>query len=274
MSPQDWLAAFQEIGDGVRAATGSLAGTEAGRAELTQGAGGDTTVEIDRVAEAVAFERLERLAARGERFSVVSEEVGRKTYGADFPLVMMDPIDGSLNAKQGLPLFAVMLSLLDGPTLGDTLVGYVQNLVSGSTWHAIRGEGAFHQGSRIAALPMQRHMRTFDLVALESSPRSVIKMEPLLRQAAKVRILGSMALSIVHTATGGIDVFAAPFLARAFDMSASLLFLAEAGGVASDLEGRPVTGLGAGLESRTTLLCASDPAYHAEALRVLHETVG
>ena len=187
---------------------------------------------------------------------------------------MIDPIDGSLNAKQGIPLFAVMLSLLDGPTLGDTLVGYVQNLVSGDTWHAVRGEGAFKNAARLSLLPMRRGRTEFEIVALESSPGSVAKTEPLLRRAAKIRILGSMALSIVHTATGGIDIFAAPFKARAFDMSASLLVLSEAGGVATDLDGRPVTTLRGGLDERTTLLCASDQAYHAQALEALHEAVG
>jgi len=249
-------------------------GTETGRAELSLGAGGDTTVEIDRAAEAIAFEVLDRVAAQGERFSVLSEEAGRRSYGAEFPLVMIDPIDGSLNAKQGIPLFAVMLSLLDGPALGDTLVGFVQNLVSGDTWHAMRREGAFHNRTPLSALPMRRGRRDFEMVALESSPGAVARTEPLLRRAGKIRILGCMALSIVHTATGGVDVFVAPFKARAFDMSASLLILRESGGVATDLEGRPVAGIRGGLEARTTLLCASDGAYHAQALEALAGVVG
>ena len=244
-------------------------GTEAGRAELTVGAGGDTTVEIDRQAESEALAILERVASGGERFSVLSEEIGHRSFGADYPLVLIDPIDGSLNAKQGLPLFAVMLSLLDGPTLGDTVAGYVVNAVSGERWHAVRGGGAFRNGEPIAALPMRRAHHDFEMVALESSPRSVLKAEKLLRRAGKIRILGCMALSIVHTATGGIDVFLAPFRARAFDMSASLLLLAEAGGTATDLEGRPVGSVQAGLDHRTTLLCASDPDYHRQALEAL-----
>ena len=269
MTPEEWISVFTEIGERVRAATAGLVGTEEGRAELSQGAGGDTTVEIDRKAEAVTLEVLERLAAGGERFSVLSEEIGHRSFGADFPLVMVDPIDGSLNAKQGIPLFALMLSLLDGPTLGETAAGYVLNLVSGDTWHAVRGRGAFRNAARLQPLPMRRARHDFEMVALESSPRSVFKTEPLLRRAGKLRVLGCMALSIVHTATGGIDVFVAPFRARAFDMSASLLILAEAGGTASDLDGRPISAVRAGLDQRTTLLCASDPAYHEQALAAL-----
>lgn len=226
---------------------------------------------MDRLAEAAALEELEALAATGERFSILSEEVGARSLGAPFPLVLIDPIDGSLNAKQGLPLYAVMLTLLDGPTLGDARVGYVLNVVSGETWVAVRGEGASLNGTRLRPLPMRRGRHDFELVALESSPGSVGRAAALLARTSKVRILGSMALSIAHTAAGGIDVFVAPFAARAFDMSASLLLLQETGGVASDLEGNPVGGVRAGLDQRTTLVCASDATYHQRAVDALRE---
>jgi len=265
----EWVSLFAEIGESVRAATAHLVGTEEGRLELSQGAGGDTTVEIDRLAESVVLERLQRAASEGARFSVLSEEVGHRNLGAEWPLVLVDPIDGSLNAKQGIPVFAVMLALLDGPRLGDARVGYVLNLATGDTWHAVRGVGAYRNLQDLGTLPMQRGHRDFEMVALESSPRSVIRARPLLERAAKIRVLGCMALSIVHTATGGVDVFCAPFKARAFDMAASLLILREAGGMASDCDGADVYAVTAGLEGRTSLLCASDVAYHTQALALM-----
>src|SRR5216683_506674 len=84
----------------VRATVLPLAGTEPGRAQLTVGAGGDRTMELDRAAEADVFAELEALAGRGERFAVLSEEAGHRKFGADYPLVLVDPVDGSLNAKQ------------------------------------------------------------------------------------------------------------------------------------------------------------------------------
>lgn len=260
---------FAEIGERVRASAVPLAGTEPGRAELSTGAGGDTTVEIDRLAETAALDVLERLAGSGERFSVLSEEIGERSFGAPFPLVLIDPIDGSLNAKQGLPLYAVMLSVLDGPRLEDTVAGYVLNLVSMDAWYAVRGGGAYLRGERLRPLRPRPGRHQFELVAVESSPRSLARAEPVLRLASKVRILGSMALSIAHTASGGIDVFLAPFAARAFDMSASLLILSEAGGLATDLEGAGLGAVRAGLDQRTTLLCASDAALHGRALEAL-----
>lgn len=246
----------------------AAAGTEAGRAEHGRGAGGDTTVAIDRDAENLALSVLARVAAGGQRFAVLSEEIGRRSFGADYPLILIDPIDGSLNAKQGLPVYAVMLSLLEGPRLGDAAAGLVLNLASGERWQAARGGGVTRNGRPVRVLERRRPPARFDfeMVALESSPRSVTGAAALLARASKVRILGSMALSIVHTATGGADVFAAPFRARAFDMSASLLMLRELGGMATDCDGADVFAVEAGLESRTTLLCSAFPDAVARAL--------
>ena len=90
-----------------------------------------------------------------------------------------------------------------------------------------------------------------------------------MRRAAKLRILGSMALSIAHAATGGFDVFCSPLRARVFDMTASVLILREVGGVATDLKGRALDELEVGFEVRTTLLAAADGGAHRLALEIL-----
>ena len=247
-----------------------LAGTEAGRAPLAVGAGGDRTMELDRAAEAVVFGRLEGAADDGELFSVLSEEAGRRSFGADFPLVLVDPVDGSLNAKQGLPFFGLMLTLLDGPTVGDTVAGYVLNLVTGEEWKAIRKQGAWRDGERLEVQPPEDRGR-IGLIGLESNPRSLVAAQGLVTSSSKIRILGSMALSIAHTAAGAFDAFCAPVPMRVFDMSASLLILAEAGGVATDHKGESLAALTANLETRTTLLCSPSAELHAAALKAIRQ---
>jgi myo-inositol-1(or 4)-monophosphatase len=245
-----------------------LAGTDAGRLPLDIGAGGDRTMELDRAAEAVVLQELAALHDRGERFSVLSEEVGLRSFGAEHPLVLVDPVDGSLNAKQGVPVFGLMLAVLDGPTIDDALAGCVLNLNNGELWTAIRGQGAWRAGKPLSVIPRQDAGR-IQVLGLESTTRSIAVARPLIERAAKIRILGSMALSIAHTASGGFDVFCAPIPVRVFDMAASLLLLSEAGGVATDLEGKRVGPLPASLECRTTLLCAPTRELHAEALKTL-----
>jgi myo-inositol-1(or 4)-monophosphatase len=229
------------------------------------GAGGDRTVGVDHAAEAAVFAVLEELAQGGEEFSVLSEEVGLRRFGADLPLVLVDPVDGSLNAKQGIPFFNVMLALVDGRTIGDVAVGSVVNLSSGERWTAVRGQGTQHDGRAVRPLQLEQRGR-IELLGLESSPRSLKAAQPLIERSSKVRVLGSMALSMAHTAAGGIDVFCAPVPMRVFDMAASLLMLSEAGGVATDLGGQALDGLVCDLKTRTTLLCSADRDLHAMAL--------
>jgi len=252
----------------VRAVVTPLAGTAEGRLQLEMGAGGDRTMEVDRAAEAAVFAELQTLADHGAQFSVLSEEAGLRRFGADHPLVVVDPVDGSLNAKQGIPLFNVMLALLDGPTIGDVAVGSVVNLSNGERFTAVKGHGAEHDERRLEVIPRQHHDR-IDLLGLESTPRSLKAASGLIERSGKVRILGSMALSMAHTAAGGLDVFCAPVPMRVFDMAASLLIIAEAGGVATDTQGRGLGSLECTLATRTTLLCAADRETHALALKAL-----
>ena len=264
----DWLEVFSRAGAGVRRAVAPLAGTEAGRKAYHVGAGGDTTVEVDRAAESAVFSELGALAERGVRFSVLSEEAGHRDFGAPFPLILVDPVDGSLNAKEGVPLFGLMLAVLDGPTLADTAAGLVMNLATGETWTAVRGRAAWRGGERLEVLSRSVRGR-IELVGLESTPRALRAAQPLVERSAKIRILGSMALSIVLTASGALDVFCAPIPVRVFDTAASLLVLREAGGVSSAIDGRQLDALTCDLTTRTTLLCAPTRALHAEALDIL-----
>jgi len=183
----------------------------------------------------------------------------------------VDPIDGSLNAKQGIPLYSTMLSVLDGPQIGDVLAGYVLNLVSGEEWTAVRGGGAFRDGQPLRALA-PRNGNSLELLGLESSPRSILKARGLMEKADKVRILGSMAISIAHTAAGSFDAFCCPIEARLFDMTASVLVVREAGAAFSDVDGRDIGARAVGLDRRSSLMVGATPELHALALRLYKET--
>ena len=269
MNDAAWLEVFHRIGERVSEAVSPLLGTEAGRVELGRGAGGDRTVALDERAEEVALAELQGLAASdGERFSVLSEEAGRIDLGAPYPVVFVDPVDGSVNAKRGVPVAGVMLSLLDGPTLDDVRIGVVHNLYSGERWHAVRDAGLHRQGRRVT--PYVPDRPRIEVVGIESSPRNLPPALPLAMQASKVRLLGSIAISLAAAAAGAMDVFCSAMPARAFDMTAGILMLREVGGIATDFEGRPLGGVEAGLKDRSTLLCAASPDMHDRALASLH----
>ena len=96
------------------------------------GLGGDETTAIDRAAEEVILARIGEAAG-----AVVSEEIGR--VGAGLPLVVVDPIDGSLNAKRGIPFFSLSIAVAEGETMDDVVFGFVHDFGSREEWTARRG---------------------------------------------------------------------------------------------------------------------------------------
>src|SRR3982750_4080672 len=136
----DWLEVCRACTADVRAVLVELPTRAEREPVVGQGLGGDETTAIDKAAEDAI---VARLRAAGD-VTIVSEEAGRIGSGA--ALVVVDPIDGSPNAKRGLPLFAVSIAVADGETMGDVHFAYVYDFGSGEEWVARRGEGAMVNG--------------------------------------------------------------------------------------------------------------------------------
>ena len=66
--------------------------------------------------------------------------------------VVVDPIDGSINAKRGIPFFSLSIAVADGPTMDDVHFGYVYDFGSGEEWTAVRGEGASLDGEPLGGV--------------------------------------------------------------------------------------------------------------------------
>src|SRR3954467_7329117 len=143
MSP-DWLGASRRAASALRAMLGARTTIAERVIETgTRGEGGDRTLEIDALAEDAVLAELQLLYDAGARFTVVSEERGTVDFGGDDVLVVVDPIDGSLNAKRGLPHHCVSIAVAPGPTMADVVFGFVYDLGPGEEWRAIAGGGAF-----------------------------------------------------------------------------------------------------------------------------------
>jgi myo-inositol-1(or 4)-monophosphatase len=270
VSSQDWLPIFRAIAAEVRAAIRPLAGTTRGREVVGSGAGGDQTVYLDQLAEQIVVQHLERAYRSGFRFRLISEELGERDFGGE-SLVLVDPLDGSFNAKMGLPYYAVVLATTQGDRFQDVHLGYVQNLVTGDEFHAVAGGGAFRDGLPLRPEPPPFDGRSILLVQVDA-PSGVDPREsaaPIVARAEKLRQLGSAALNLCHMATGGIALQVTPAPVRAFDLAGPLLIVREAGGVATDFAGRSVASVSVRLDSRTTLLASLSPAIHRFALGLL-----
>jgi myo-inositol-1(or 4)-monophosphatase len=231
----DWLGAARAA---VRELTGVLAAApttvERARETGTRGEGGDATLEIDAAAEAAVFRRLEALHAEGHRFVAISEERGRIDFGGGPVRVVIDPLDGSKNAKRGLPHHALSLAVADGRTMSDVQLGFVHDFGAGEEWIARRGEGAFLNGVRVdPGVPERRVGGKLELLGIESAdPRWVRDSADALAETAhRLRAIGAIAVSLCQVAAGRLDGMVTLRRCRAVDVAAAQLIVREAGGV-------------------------------------------
>src|SRR3954463_14586876 len=175
--------------------------TTAERIEETgaRGEGGDRTLVIDQRAEDAVFAQLERLHDEGVRFMAVSEERGEVDFGDGAVRVVIDPLDGSLNAKRGLPAPPPSIAVADGPTMADVAFGYVHDFGTGEEWVARRGEGVMLSGEPLADPPGERRddEGRLEILAVESAdPRWLAASAAELSDVAhRIRALGTVAVA-------------------------------------------------------------------------------
>src|SRR2546421_12403688 len=92
----------------------------------------------------------------GRRFAAVSEERGEVEYGGGPTRVIIDPIDGSLNAKRGLPHHCLSVAVAEGDTMADVVFAYVHDLGPDEEWVASRGAGAYRDARALDTAPRER----------------------------------------------------------------------------------------------------------------------
>src|ERR671936_739250 len=138
----DWLGACRSAAQGLQDV---LVDHPTSRERVIEtgerGEGGDRTLVIDAAAEDAVFTELDRLYADGARFVAVAEERGYVDYGDPVVRVVIDPIDGSMNAKRGLSNYSLSIAVADGPTMADVVFGYVYDFGPGEEWRARRRGG-------------------------------------------------------------------------------------------------------------------------------------
>ena len=234
----DWLGAARAATEELRGVLAAAPTTAQRALETgTRGEGGDRTLEIDAAAESAWMRQLEAIHADGARFAAVTEERGRVDFGFDPEsplLVVIDPLDGSKNAKRGLPHHALSLAVADGDTMADVAFGFVHDLGPDEEWVARRGEGALLNGAPLDPDAGERRVGgKLELLGIESAdPRWVRESADALAAAAhRLRAVGAIAVSLCQVAAARLDGMVTLRRCRAVDVAAGQLIVREAGGV-------------------------------------------
>ena len=252
-----------KIANAVHAAYHELPKDFGGHIHVGMGASGSATSKIDKFAEDVIIKCLDEEEIE---LNVLSEEAGFIDRGAKRVLVV-DPIDGTLNCTRGIPFFSVSLAIGKNK-LSDCDFALVKSLSSGDAYFARRGGGAELNGHRIGVSKYDRNDAVFLMFdGVDAAPES----ERVKLMASRVRTMGCASLEMCLVAQGSAQAHymnCANFkrMIRVIDIAASCLILREAGGEVVDLEGKKLE-MEFNLQDRKNFLAYGDPRIKEMVLR-------
>jgi myo-inositol-1(or 4)-monophosphatase len=248
----DWLALCREAVVDVRHVLAELP-TRADREPVVgAGEGGDETTAIDQAAERAVLARFDGV----DDVTFVSEEVG--ILGDGRVHVVIDPIDGSLNAKRGIGFFALSVAVASGPAMGDVEFGFVHDFGTEEEWTATRGEGAFLNGH---LLDGERPKDRIEILSFEATRTASVaeKAAAVVDLAYRLRIMGSLALSLCHLAAGRVDAVCSLKPARSVDIAAAQLLVRERGLAIDLFEDPPFDAAPLDVQGRSRVVAAGTP---------------
>jgi myo-inositol-1(or 4)-monophosphatase len=205
---------------------------------------------------------LDKIRTKYPSHTILSEEdysKNKTTLFSDIKesefLWVIDPLDGTNNFVNGIPIYAVSIALLH---LGDPIIGVVYNPTSGECFHASKGGGAylidfkinpfkkyslFHKDNtkemgECIFSPAPTYEKKSSTVERFEEQLSVFKKNILGCRA--VRRLGSAALELCYVANGNFDGYWEKHL-KPWDVAAAGLICQEANVQLTDFNGQEYT---------------------------------
>ena len=252
----DWLRICRRVVAAQRAIFDEVRGVEARTVYDGVGEGGDRTLVIDRRCEDAVFAELDALATQGAAFLAVSEERGEVKFGSGGPArVVIDPIDGSLNARRTLPSHSLSIAVASGDSMAEVEFGYVFDFGAGEEFAARRGEGAILDGKPIRVAADRDKLELLGLEAAEPG-RALAALEALSDRVYRLRVVGSIAITAAYVAAGRLDAMLSLRPCRSVDAAAAQLIVREAGGRVA-LGDLPPEEASLGLEARYPIAAAA-----------------
>jgi myo-inositol-1(or 4)-monophosphatase len=220
---------------------------------LTSRSGADQVREkgpadlVTLVDEAAEREIEARIRADYPHDGFVAEEFSASTVSTDRRWIV-DPLDGTVNYVHGHPFACVSIALVEG---ARPIVGVVHAPFLGEVYHAVRGEGAYLNGSRLSVStvgdPRHALLATgFPFKPGKGDPTVYLQLVgEMLQSTHGIRRAGAAALDLAYVACGRVDAFFEIGLSS-WDMAAGILLVLEAGGQVSGWPGDPTPPLDSG----------------------------
>lgn len=200
----------------------------------------------------------------GHNFLTEEEKYPKKQ--SDFTWVI-DPLDGTNNFFQGLPIFCVSIALLKQD---EVILGVVYDVSRDELFSAEKGKGAFLNGRLIKVNQIDSLERSLlitgfyydrgaDMLDCLDNIKSFLE-----KRILGLRRLGAAALDLCYIASGRASGFW-EFSLSPWDFAAGKLLVEEAGGNITDKSGKDVYPL------EKSYIVASNNLIHRQMLAVLNQ---
>ena len=190
--------------------------------------------EADHAAEKAIFEVIQK--EYPDHF-ILSEETGEIQSSSEYKWII-DPIDGTVNFANGIPLCCVSIGL---EKAGEIIMGAVYAPVINEFYVAEKSMGATLNDKKISVSSKTELIKSclvtgFPYTYLDAANGPLQVFEKLIRKGIPVRRLGSAAIDLCWVAAGRFDGFYEHQL-QAWDSAAGFLLIEEAGGTVTDFKG-------------------------------------
>ncbi len=211
----------------------------------------DFVTEIDKLAEEKLVAGLKNIFPEA---GFITEENTIGQSDTDYKWVI-DPIDGTTNFMQGLPINAVSVALMHKK---EIILGIVYEVTMNEIFYTWKNAKSYMNGKQIhvskcddvanaviaTGFPYTRTKRLKDIVAT---------LHHFLKSCRDIRRLGSSATDLCYVACGRLDVYYEAYL-KIWDIAAGILIVQNAGGVVTDFNGKVDYNKGKIVATNNTLL--------------------
>ncbi len=227
----------------------------------------DVVTEADHLSEALIVEAIK---ARYPGDAILAEETGEhRAVAGEAPtsgrgrVWIVDPLDGTVNYANGIPVFCVSIGLVVD---GRPAVGVIVDPTRGEAFAATADGPATLNGRRVRASEKER-LSDFVISMALRGRTSTTRARNVRREIRISRSMGSAALALAYVANGRFDAFIQQGGLSAWDVAAAGLIAERGGARVSAMDGSPWFDLAHG--PRSIGILAAPPAHHETLLRLV-----
>ncbi len=187
----------------------------------------DLVTEIDEKSNEMIINYIQ---VNFPKHSILTEESGKCDLQSNY-LWVIDPLDGTTNFAQGLPIYTVSIALQHNE---ETVLGVVYNPVTEDIFTTIKREGAYRNGRKME-VSQKTNLKTavlatgFPYDIAENPINNLAYFSAMSTKARAIRRFGSAAYDLALVADGKFDGYWEMAL-NLWDVAAAMLMVEEAGG--------------------------------------------